>query len=72
MAKNGKAKNGKASGKGKSTKKPVVRTRMSDDQIEKYIKHYAKRHDLKGKEIDAKLRRVAAARLAALERNASA
>lgn len=48
------------------------RTRMSEDQVVAYLKHYAKAHDLKGKEFDHAVRRCAATRWAALERNAKA
>lgn len=51
-------------------KKEVTRTRMTDKEIDAYLKHYAKEHDLKGKELDDATRRCAATRWAALERNA--
>lgn len=49
--------------------KTVARTRMSEADVEKYLKHYSKDHDLKGKELDHAIRRCAATRWAALERN---
>lgn len=55
----------------KTKSKPKVsRIRMSDAEVEKYLKHHAKEHDLKGKELDHAVRRCAATRWAALERNA--
>ena len=47
----------------------VIRKRMSEAEVEIYIKHYAKEKDLKGKELETRLRHVAATRLAALERH---
>lgn len=54
----------------KTKTKKVPRTRMSDLEVEKYLKHFSKEHDLKGKELDHAVRRCAATRWAALERNA--
>jgi hypothetical protein len=49
--------------------KKVERTRMSEAEVEKYLKHYASKRDLKGKELEHAIRRCAATRWAALERN---
>lgn len=54
----------------KSKSKRVERTRMSEADVEKYLKHYAKEHDLKGAEFSHAKDRCAATRWAALERNA--
>lgn len=50
-------------------RKEVTRVRMTEEQIESYLKHYAKEHDLQGKEMAHAIRRCAATRWAALERN---
>lgn len=44
------------------------RTKMSTDQVKAYLKHYAKKHDLRGKEFDEAKDKCAATRWAALER----
>lgn len=54
--------------KGKTKK--VVRVRMTEDQVAKYLKKYAKDHDLRGRELTDAIERCAATRWAALERNA--
>jgi len=41
---------------------------MSEEQVKAYLKHYAKEHDLKGKEFDHAVKHCAATRWAALER----
>ena len=48
--------------------KETTRTRMSEEQVNAYLKHYAKGHDLKGKEFDHAVKHCAATRWAALER----
>lgn len=53
-------------------KTEVKRTRMTDKEIDQYLKHYAKSRDLKGKEFEEAVHRCAATRWAALERNAKA
>jgi hypothetical protein len=45
------------------------RTRMSEAEVEQYLKHYAKDRDLNGKALGDAVRRCAATRWAALERN---
>lgn len=50
-------------------KKAVDRVRMSEADVEKYLKHYGKERDLRGKELEHAIRRCAATRWAALERN---
>lgn len=53
-------------------KAEVTRVRMTDAEVEKFLAHYAKQRDLKpGKEFNDAVRRCAATRWAALERNAS-
>lgn len=52
-------------------KAAVVRTRMSDVEVQAYLKRYAKAHDLKGVELTHAKDRCAATRWAALERNAA-
>ena len=54
----------------KKSKKPVQRTRMTDEQVEKFLKKHLKDRDLKGAEAERAIRRCAATRWAALERNA--
>jgi hypothetical protein len=49
--------------------KQAVRVRMSEADVEKYLSKYGKSRDLKGKELDHAIRRCAATRWAALERN---
>lgn len=49
----------------------VTRTRMSDAEVQAYLKRYAKAHDLKGVELTHAKDRCAATRWAALERNAA-
>ncbi len=53
----------------KNTTKEVKRVRMSPEQVKAYLSKYAKEHDLRGKELDDAIRRCAATRWAALERN---
>jgi len=43
---------------------------MSEEQVKAYLKHYAKEHDLKGKEFEHAKDRCAAGRWSALEDNA--
>lgn len=52
-------------------KAETKRTRMSDAEVKKYLAHYFKAHDLKGKEQNEAVHRCAATRWAALERNAA-
>lgn len=52
-------------------KAAVVRTRMSDAEVQAYLKRHAKAHDLKGVEFTHAKDRCAATRWAALERNAA-
>ncbi len=48
--------------------KKVPRTKMSPDQVKAFLKHYAKSHDLRGKEFEEAKDKCAATRWAALER----
>lgn len=51
-------------------KTKVARVRMTDAEVAKYLTHYFKAHDLKGpKEQGEAVRRCAATRWAALERD---
>lgn len=50
--------------------KEVKRIRMTDSEVDQFLKRWAKERDLKGKELEAHLRHAAATRLAALERYA--
>lgn len=52
-------------------KEAAPRTRMTEAEVTKYLAHYAKDHDLKGKELTEAVSRCAATRWAALERNAA-
>lgn len=52
-------------------KKVVERKRMTESEVGKMIAKFAKTHDLKGKELEDKLRHIAATRLGALERYAA-
>jgi hypothetical protein len=49
-------------------KAEVKRTRMSDAEVEQFLKRYLKARDLKGKEAETTIRHCAATRWAALER----
>lgn len=57
-----------AKGKKAAKKEKAGRTRMSDEQVSAFVKKWAKDHDYKGKELEQHLKRVAATRLAALDR----
>ena len=57
-----------AAKKKKAAKKANVRTRMSEAQVDQFLKSWAKRHELVGKGLEVRLRHVAATRLAALDR----
>ena len=51
-----------------SVKEATKRVRMTEAEVETFIKQYAKEHELTGKDLEAHLRRAAATRLAALAR----
>lgn len=53
-----------------ASKREVKRTRMSDAEVDQFLKHYARDRDLSGAKLGAAIRRCAATRWAALERNA--
>lgn len=68
MAAKKKDKNKKQKPKAKKTSKVAQRTKMTDEQSEKFLIKHLKDRELKGKDAEAYVRRHAATRLAALDR----
>lgn len=52
----------------KKAEAKVERTRVSEAAAMQFLERWAKKHDLKGKELDHKVKLIAATRLMALDR----